>query len=100
LAIGFQASEEISKSLSAMKSILNGEAGGEAIKRIERYALARITSLTGVWCSSLSDQDSLGGITQLANEVYSQDVLKLLILNMPKFDFEVCSDLSPRSVEP
>ena len=35
------------------------------------------------------DQDSLGGITQLANEVYSQDILKLLILNMPKFDFEV-----------
>ncbi|KAH8088421.1 putative transcriptional repressor [Filobasidium floriforme] len=62
-----EASEEISKSLSAMKSILNGEAG---------------------------DQDSLGGITQLANEVYSQDVLKLLILNMPKFDFEAKKDAS------
>lgn len=33
LALGFQASEEISKSLSAMKSILNGEAGGEAVKK-------------------------------------------------------------------
>lgn len=58
----YQYSEDVSKNLSQMKAILYGD--GESEPQAEQVA-------------------------QLAQEVYNQDVLQLLVLNIWRFDFEV-----------
>ncbi len=71
-----------------MKAILNGEGGKSSLHS---------SSLVS---SDPSDQQATGrppadgepspeSISQLANEVYAQDVLRLMIVNLHRMDFEV-----------
>jgi calcium binding protein 39 len=57
-----QVNEEISRLLTAIKTSLSGEGEAEASPDI---------------------------IAQVANEVYAQDLLSLMVTNLSKFDFEV-----------
>ncbi|KAF0483924.1 Mo25-like protein [Gigaspora margarita] len=62
-----KASEDISKNLIAMKNILYGEGDSEPVQEI---------------------------VAQLAQEVYNNDILQLLVLNMWRFEFEAKKDVT------
>jgi calcium binding protein 39 len=64
-----QTNEDISRLLSSTKAYLSGENEGEA---------------------------STDVVAQVANEVYAQDLLSLMIINISKFEFEVSYMSVPR----
>src|SRR6267154_6360808 len=78
---GYQAGEEVSRNLQAIKGILYGD-GGVLIIRCSCHPLLN---------SSLEPLPEL--IAQLAQETYSTDLLLLLLQNIARFDFEARKDV-------
>ncbi|CAJ0651508.1 5244_t:CDS:2 [Entrophospora sp. SA101] len=65
--VGHKASEDISKNLTTMKTILYGDGENEPVPET---------------------------VAQLAQEVYNNDILHLLVLNIWRFEFEAKKDVS------
>lgn len=77
-----QAGEEISKNLFQMKIILYGDGGKLLVEIVSRHCSHSVSSHTET--EPLADQ-----VAQLAQEVYNNDLLQLLVQNIWRFEFEV-----------
>lgn len=79
-----QAGEEVSKNLFQMKAILYGDGGGFAENE-----------KTGLQADSIAETEPQPDqVAQLAQEVYNNDVLQLLVSNIWRFEFEAKKDVS------
>jgi calcium binding protein 39 len=78
-----QASEDISKNLFQMKGILYGDGGAFVCP------LRASRELMVVRAGGLENEPQPEIIAQLAQEVYQNDILQLLLLHIWRFEFEV-----------
>lgn len=78
----FQASEEVSRNLQAVKGILYGDGGASFPPSL---------TLTPTHTAATEPVPEL--IAQLAQETYSTDLLLILVQNIARFDFEARKDV-------
>ncbi|ORY34730.1 putative transcriptional repressor [Naematelia encephala] len=84
---------EIVKGLRDSIVRLDSAASGEAKKRVNEEVTRSLAATKASLCGEGEAEPSPDVVAQVANEVYAQDLLSLMVIHLDKFEFEAKKDV-------